>query len=89
MERFCLDIRMMLEEKAQTYGERGGFYENNGPETGYGHAVGEAKLKLTEYAMKHALRLLVKAAAWIFLVYESEMMHIWETQSTKAKSSGA
>ena len=62
----------MLEEKQAQYGARGGFYENN-TRGKYDHALGEARLKLREFERTHDLRMLIKAATWLYLVYEVEL----------------
>jgi hypothetical protein len=66
-------VQQMLAEKVQHYGEKGGFFETNAVGS-YTHAIGEAKLKLTEFANKRDLRILIKAAAWIYLIYETEVL---------------
>jgi hypothetical protein len=71
------DVAAMLLEKRAHYGEKGGFFENNSP-NGYAHALGEAKLKLSEFNLTSThetdfrRRLLVKAMTWIYLIYETE-----------------
>ena len=71
---FTTAITNMLNEKAQQYGERGGFYETNSA-SNYTHAAGEAKLKLAQFLKTGQLRDLVKAATWIYLIYETEVSH--------------
>lgn len=65
----------MLAEKECQYGKHGGFYENNAHRK-YDHALGEARLKLREFEQTHNLRMLMKAATWIYLVYEMEAQHV-------------
>jgi hypothetical protein len=73
LTKFIEDVSHMLGEKVVHYGHAGGFYETNFPEIGdYTHALGEAKLKLFEYAKTHKRRDLIKAATWIFLILEAE-----------------
>lgn len=65
----------LLTEKERQYGKQGGFYENNARGK-YDHALGEARLKLREFEQTGNLRMLVKAATWIYLVYEMEAQHV-------------
>lgn len=70
--RFLNEIDSMLVEKRRQYSERGGFFETNEPGS-YGHAVGEAILKLREFNNTGDIRMLIKAATWIYLIYEMEI----------------
>lgn len=72
-EQFITDISNMLKEKANTYGERGGFYKTN-KQGNYSHALGEAGLKLDEFKATRTLRCLVKVATWVYLIYETEVL---------------
>jgi len=69
------EIETLLLQKATHYGAAGGFYENN-QNGDYQHAIGEAKLKLSEFQKETSKtkrnRLLLKALAWIYLIYETE-----------------
>lgn len=69
---FRNSIQRMLDEKKAQYGPRGGFYENN-TRGKYDHAIGEARLKLREFERTKDLRMLIKAATWLYLVYEVEL----------------
>src|SRR4029077_3636357 len=64
-------IDSMLEEKLRQYGHTGGFYDTNSMDD-YTHALGEAKLKIAQFAAKRDLRDLVKAATWLYLIYKME-----------------
>jgi hypothetical protein len=65
------DIRDMLQEKEQQYGRDGGFFETN--TDNYDHAIGEIILKLKEFGRAGTRRLLIKAATWLYLIYEREV----------------
>lgn len=69
-------IGRMLNEKSRLHGEKGGFFETNTPNN-YTHAIGEVKIKLNEFSKEtdqvKKLRHLVKAMAWVYLIYESEI----------------
>lgn len=64
----------MLTEKERQYGVHGGFYENNASGK-YDHALGELRLKLREFESTKSLRQLMKAATWLYLVYEMEVAY--------------
>lgn len=68
---FSQAIDRMLIEKEKQYGVHGGFYENNAHGK-YDHALGELRLKLREYERTGNIRMLIKAATWIYLIYEME-----------------
>lgn len=72
LSEFTSDIKDMLTEKRRQYGERGGFYETNTPGV-YDHALGEVKLKLREFTETDDRRQLIKAATWLYLIYEMEV----------------
>jgi hypothetical protein len=74
LDLFRSDINAMLTEKEKQYGVHGGFYENNAPKK-YDHALGELRLKLREYEATGNLRMLMKAATWLYLVYEMEIAY--------------
>jgi hypothetical protein len=75
LKAFFDAITAMLEEKKAHYGEKGGFFETNAGGD-YTHATGEIKLKLGEFFRANPanpqfrMRLLVKAATWIYLIFE-------------------
>lgn len=71
---FKEDIFNLLKEKSNHYGERGGFYETNS-NGDYSHSIGEANLKLAEFKRTKNIRMLIKAATWIYLIYETEKMN--------------
>lgn len=79
LQKCMEEIARLLKEKEDYYGNAGGFYENNNP-TNYYHACGEAKLKITEFTKLRTHRLLVKALAWLYLVYESEERYPWRSR---------
>lgn len=64
-------IGVLLKEKEEHYGEKGGFFQAN-QKGSYAHALGEAKLKMDEFTKTGNVRMLVKACAWLYLVYETE-----------------
>lgn len=72
IEKFKYEIQHMLAEKVEQYGVRGGFYETNYKGV-YEHALGEAKLKMGEFAKTGNRRMLIKAATWLYLIYEMEI----------------
>lgn len=78
LEMFKFRISEMLNEKVAHYGHKGGFFDTNSAEN-YAHAIGEAKLKLGEFLrvsdVNFKLRLLTKAATWIYLIYETEVLN--------------
>ena|SRR5437588_3250285 len=77
LELMKTDVAAMLLEKQVQYGEKGGFFDSNSPDNYY-HALGEAKLKIGEFARvdpaskNFRRRLLVKAMTWLYLIYETE-----------------
>lgn len=74
LDLFRSDIQAMLTEKEKQYGVYGGFYENNSHKK-YDHALGELRLKLREFESTGNLRMLMKAATWLYLVYEMEVAY--------------
>jgi len=75
LQTFIDDVTAMLKEKEKHYGEDGGFYSANTPQLQiYDHALGEAKLKLFEFAKTYRRRDLIKAATWIYLIIEAEAL---------------
>lgn len=78
LQEFIDDVTGMLKEKEAHYGHDGGFFSSNSPnadEQGYNHALGEAKLKLFEFAKTRRRRDLIKAATWIYLILEAEAQY--------------
>lgn len=73
LQRHLGAIGAMLMEKEVHYGEKGGFFQAN-QRGQYAHAIGEAKLKLDEFTKTGNVRMLVKACAWMYLVYETEVI---------------
>lgn len=70
---FTREIWNLLKEKELQYGTDGGFFETNSPGD-YSHALGEAKLKISQYHAKGNPRDLIKVAAWLYLIYEREQL---------------
>lgn len=77
LKMFLDRVREMLNEKKAHYGNKGGFFDTN-QQGVYFHAIGEAKLKLGEFLrvsdVNFKRRLLIKAATWIYLIYETEVL---------------
>ena len=71
---FTKHLYALLKGKAAQYGERGGFYETNADRV-YTHALGEAHLKLKEFASTKNPRMLMKAVGWIYLIWETERQY--------------
>ena len=69
LQRYIDAVGAMLKEKEAHYGVTGGFYETNA-NGNYTHALGEAKLKLSEFHKTRDTRMLIKAATWIYLILE-------------------
>jgi hypothetical protein len=72
LDEFRKAINDILEEKRAFYGDKNSFLESNAY-GGYAHALGEAKYKLDEFSATKKLRTLCKAAAWIYLIFETEV----------------
>lgn len=72
LQRQAKDLEIMLRSKDSEYGERDGFGEANS-KGNYSHALGEARLTLMQFANTGNIHYLVKASAWLFLIYETEL----------------
>ena len=72
LKKFTGAIDTLLEEKKAFYGYKNSFLENNSPGQ-YEHALGEAKFKLDEFRSTKNIRALIKAATWIYLIFETEV----------------
>ena len=65
----------MLNEKVVLHGYTGGFFENNYPDEGskgFSHALGEARIKISEFRNQGRPRDLLKAITWLYLIYEAQ-----------------
>jgi hypothetical protein len=71
LKNFAKAINDLLEEKKAFYGYKNSFLESNSVGQ-YTHALGEAKYKLDEFIQTAKIRALVKAATWIYLIFETE-----------------
>ena len=69
-KKFAEEIEAILAEKEKIYGVREAFDDAGGIRVL--HAFNEVRLKLREYLVKGDVRLLVKAAAWLYLTYEED-----------------
>ena len=74
LTKFIEGVSHMLVEKEGQYGSDGGFYDTNYNRI-YTHALGEANLKIKQFAKTARQRDLIKAVTWLYLIYEAEEQH--------------